>query len=151
MGAGWRSLRSLVRDDVVFSRGARICLYATFPMRRGELQSSRIKIIIPREAWNEWLVRHLGPCTAAGKRRSVERTKMPRYFFHQHLNGTVAKDQRGVQLANSREACELAVQRIPAVLGRNLRSTCNTHLATEVSDGKRTLLVVRGKVLIEKR
>jgi hypothetical protein len=43
------------------------------------------------------------------------------------------------------------VQRIPAVLGRNLRSTCNTHLATEVSDGKRTLLVVRGKVLIEKR
>src|SRR3982074_286889 len=44
-----------------------------------------------------------------------------------------------------------AEQRIPAVLGRNLRSTCNTHLATEVSDGKRTLLVVRGKVLIEKR
>jgi hypothetical protein len=108
-------------------------------------------MIIPREAWNEWLVRHLGP---AARPRAVSlhwEDQMPRYFFHQHLNGTVAKDRRGVQLANSREACELAVQRIPAVLGRNLRSTCNTHLATEVSDGKRTLLVVRGKVLIEKR
>jgi hypothetical protein len=26
---------------------------------------------------------------------------------------------------------------------------CNTHLATEITDGKRTVCAVRGKVLIE--
>jgi hypothetical protein len=31
-----------------------------------------------------------------------------------------------------------------------VRQTTNTHLATEVSDGKRIFCIVRGKVIIER-
>ena len=33
---------------------------------------------------------------------------MPRYYFHQHLNGRVAEDQQGLQFADQKEACEHA-------------------------------------------
>jgi hypothetical protein len=75
---------------------------------------------------------------------------MPRFYFHQHLNGQVAEDRRGRQFANIKEACEHVVHRIPAVLRKTIRTTRNTYLATEISDGKRTLAVVRAKVIIEK-
>jgi hypothetical protein len=75
---------------------------------------------------------------------------MPRYYFHQHFNGQIAEDRQGHQFANVKDACEHAVKRIPAVLRRIATSKCNTHLATEIHDGTRTVCVVRGKVLIEK-
>jgi hypothetical protein len=75
---------------------------------------------------------------------------MPRFYFHQHLNGHLAIDRRGHWFANVKEACEHAVQRLPATLRKTIRSACDTHLATAISDGKKTLGVVRGKVIIQK-
>jgi hypothetical protein len=75
---------------------------------------------------------------------------MPRFYFHQHFNGQFAEDRRGRLFANVKQACEHAVHRTPALLRKIARPTCNTHLAMQISDGRRTLCVVRGKVLIEK-
>jgi len=74
---------------------------------------------------------------------------MPRYYFHQ-LNGRRFKDQRGIQFANRKQACEHAVYQLPVVLKRAVRPTCNTFLAIEISDGENTLSVIRGKVTSEK-
>jgi hypothetical protein len=76
---------------------------------------------------------------------------MPRFYFHQHLNGQFAEDRRGRQFANAKEACEHAVHRTPAALRKTADAGCDTHLATEISDGERTVAIVRGKVIIEKR
>jgi hypothetical protein len=75
---------------------------------------------------------------------------MPRFYFHRHLNGQFAEDQRGRQFANVKDACEHAVHRTPLILRTTVRATRNTHLATQISDGKHTVCIVRGKVLIEK-
>jgi hypothetical protein len=77
------------------------------------------------------------------------RPGMPRFYFHRHLNGQFAQDRRGRQFASVNAACEYAVQRTPAILRKIVASTSNTHLATEITDGKRIVCVVRGKVLIE--
>jgi len=74
---------------------------------------------------------------------------MPRFYFHQHLNGRFLEDRRGREFPSVQEACEHAVHRTPAVLRKVAVPTGNTHLATEISDGKRTVCVVRGKVVIE--
>ena len=74
---------------------------------------------------------------------------MPRYYFHQHLNGQFAEDRRARQFASVKAACEYAIHRTPAVLRKIVGSACDTHLATEITDGKRIVCVVRGKVLIE--
>jgi hypothetical protein len=74
---------------------------------------------------------------------------MPRFYFHQHLNGRFLEDRRGRQFPSLKEACEHAVHRTPAALQKVAAPTGNTHLATEISDGKRIVCVVRGKVLIE--
>jgi hypothetical protein len=75
---------------------------------------------------------------------------MPRFFFHQNLNGSLAEDRLGVSFASADEACAHAVHSTATVLGGNVRSTADTFLATEVSDGKRTLFVVRAAVVIQK-
>jgi hypothetical protein len=75
---------------------------------------------------------------------------MPRFYFHQHLNGKLANDKRGRLFANIQEACAHVVHRMPARLRKTVRTTSDTHLATEISDGKRTLAIVRAKVIIEK-
>ncbi|MGY8676527.1 hypothetical protein Q2941_01715 [Bradyrhizobium sp. UFLA05-153] len=75
---------------------------------------------------------------------------MKRFFFHRYLNGRLAEDRRGLQFENVDEACAHAVHCTPAVLQKNVRPATNIHLATEVSDGERTLCVIRGKVLIER-
>ena len=75
---------------------------------------------------------------------------MPQFYFHQHLNGRLAEDRLGLSFASADEACAHAVHSAPAVLGENVRPTADTYLATEVSDGKRTLFVVRGAVIIQK-
>jgi hypothetical protein len=77
-------------------------------------------------------------------------TSMPRFYFHQNLNGRLAEDRLGVSFASADEACAHAVHSTATVLGGNVRPTADTFLATEVSDGKRTLFVVRAAVVIQK-
>jgi hypothetical protein len=49
------------------------------------------------------------------------------------------------------EACACAVQRIPVRLRKAIRHNATNHLATEVSNGERTLYVIRGKIIVERR
>jgi hypothetical protein len=74
---------------------------------------------------------------------------VPKFYFHQHLNGRFLEDLRGREFASVKEACEHAFHCTPAVLRKVADPTRNTYLATEISDGKRTVCVVRGKVVIE--
>ena len=76
---------------------------------------------------------------------------MKRFYFHRYLNGGWAEDLRGAPFESADEACAHAVRRTPAGLWKTVHPRTNTHLATEVTDGKRTLFVVRRKVIIERR
>ena len=75
---------------------------------------------------------------------------MPRFYFHKHLNGQTVPDSRGISLRNKNEACARAVRCTPLALRKSASSARNTYLAWEVSDGERTVYVVRGTVVIEK-
>ena len=75
---------------------------------------------------------------------------MPRFYFHRHLNGQVAPDRRGIWLRNENDACAHAIRCTPLALRKSVSCAKNTYLAWEVSDGERTIYVVRGKVVIEK-
>ena len=76
---------------------------------------------------------------------------MPRYFFHQHIRGQKTQDSSGIMLSTDAAACYRAVQRTPANLKMAENASRDTHVATEVTNGERTLFVVRGKVTVEKR
>jgi hypothetical protein len=77
---------------------------------------------------------------------------MPQFYFQQHMNGQrLEEDTRGRLFGNVAEACTYALCRAPRLLNRKLRSTPrDTYLSTEVSDGKRTLFIIRGKITSEK-
>jgi hypothetical protein len=77
---------------------------------------------------------------------------MSRFYFQHHMNGRrFAEDRRGRLFGNAAEACTYALCRAPRLLNKNLRSTPkDTYLSTEVSDGKRTLFIIRGKITSEK-
>ena len=76
---------------------------------------------------------------------------MARFYFHRYLNGQRAKDQEGVLLDGDRAACAYAVRGMPAALKQALRQQrADVHAATEISDGTRTLYIVRGKIIVEK-
>jgi hypothetical protein len=76
---------------------------------------------------------------------------MPRYYFHQYSNGGRFEDRKGAILRSAAEACTYAVHRTPALLMVAIRESGNDNfIATEISDGARTLFVVRGKIIIEK-
>jgi hypothetical protein len=77
---------------------------------------------------------------------------MPRFYFHHYVNGQrLAKDRRGRLFGNATEACTYALRHAPRLLNRRLRSLPkDTFLGTEVSDGKRTLFIIRGKITSEK-
>lgn len=75
---------------------------------------------------------------------------MPRFYFHKHVNGQTVPDRRGTSLRNEIEACAHAVRCTPLALRKSVSRKNNTFLALEVSDGERTIYVVRGKVVIEK-
>jgi hypothetical protein len=75
---------------------------------------------------------------------------MRRYFFHRHVSGKKTEDALGTLLPTVGAACHRAVQRTPACLKRAEQRSLNTYVATEVTDGKRTLFVVRGTVVVEK-
>ncbi|WP_162268445.1 DUF6894 family protein [Bradyrhizobium sp. DASA03076] len=76
---------------------------------------------------------------------------MPRYFFHQHVRGQRIEDQRGKLFPTDATACHRAVQRMPANLTRAAVRFRNTYVTTEVTNGDRTLFVVRGTVIVERR
>jgi hypothetical protein len=76
---------------------------------------------------------------------------MPRFYFHQRSNGRLEEDRRGRLFESLDDACAHAVCRTPSFLGKSLRSTTNTYFSTEVTDGKRSLCVIRGTVIIERR
>jgi hypothetical protein len=77
---------------------------------------------------------------------------MPRYYFQQHLNGQrLAEDKRGRQFDSVAEARTFALRRVPDRLGKALRFVAkDTYLSTEVSNGARTLYIIRGKVTSER-
>ena len=76
---------------------------------------------------------------------------MKRFHFRCYVNGRLTEDQPGLPFANIEAACAHAIRKMPAGLRRSVRLTANTHIATEVSDETRTVCVVRGKVIIERR
>ncbi|MGY4233576.1 hypothetical protein ACVIIW_002523 [Bradyrhizobium sp. USDA 4449] len=49
------------------------------------------------------------------------------------------------------EACHRAAQQMPAHLKKAAVRSRNTYVATEACEGKRTLFVVRGTVVVERR
>jgi hypothetical protein len=73
---------------------------------------------------------------------------MPRFYFHKHLK--TAPDRRGTSLRNEGDACAHAVRCTHLALRKSASCAKNTYLSWEVSDGERTIYVVRGKVVIEK-
>jgi hypothetical protein len=75
---------------------------------------------------------------------------MPQFYFNRYVNGRRAPNDRlGRQFVSEEEARTYAVWRTPALLRKTLRSaTTDIYLPTEVSDGERTLCIVRGKLLI---
>lgn len=75
---------------------------------------------------------------------------MRRYFFHQHVRGQKTEDPRGTPFPTDDAACHRAVQRTPANLKRAENASHDTYVATEITDGRRTLFIVRGKVTVEK-
>jgi hypothetical protein len=75
---------------------------------------------------------------------------MPRFYFHKHLNGQTAPDRRGTSLRNEDDACAHAVRCAHLALRKPASCAKNTYLSLEVSDGERTIYIVRGKVVIEK-
>jgi hypothetical protein len=75
---------------------------------------------------------------------------MPRFYFHHRSNGQLKEDQRGLQFPNTDKALTHAMRRTSDLLGR-LSSTANTYLTIEVTNGERSLCVVRVTVIIERR
>jgi hypothetical protein len=76
---------------------------------------------------------------------------MPRFYFHHRSNGQLKEDQQGLQFLDAEEASTYAIRRTSDGLGQTLSSTHNTYLTIEVTNGERSLCVVRGTVIIERR
>ena len=72
-------------------------------------------------------------------------------LFSSSFKWTVKEDQRGLQFPNADKALTHAIRRTSDVLGQTLSSTVNTYLTIEVTNGERSLCVVRGTVIIERR
>jgi hypothetical protein len=73
---------------------------------------------------------------------------MPRFYFHHRSNGQLEEDQRGLQFPNADKALTHAIRRTSDALGHTLSSTANTYITIEVTDGERSLCVVRGTVIV---
>ena len=64
----------------------------------------------------------------------------------------MGKRRRTVEamLRNENDACAHAVRRTPLALRKSVSRAKDTYPAWEVSDGERTICVVRGKIIIER-
>lgn len=68
-------------------------------------------------------------------------------YFRQHVKGRLEVDRLGRLFEKLDDACAHAVHLTPTALGNTADSVAaNAYLTTEVSDGERTLCVVRGTV-----
>jgi hypothetical protein len=72
------------------------------------------------------------------------------FTFTGHLNGRRVEDEQGKEFPSADEACSSTLRRTPAHLKKAVRHANDNHLAIEVTDGKRTFYIVRGKTLVEK-
>src|SRR3981189_3365080 len=95
------------------------------------------KTPILETTWKLIVQPHTTECASlAGIRRlQFGRIDVPKFYFHQHLNGRFVEDRCGRQFPSVKEACEHAVRRTPVVLRKVAAPTGNTYLATEISDG----------------
>jgi hypothetical protein len=76
---------------------------------------------------------------------------MGRFYFHVRANGILTTDSRGYELDGRREAYNHAVKHMPALL-RKCRQSANTYVSMQIcDDDERTVAVVRGTVILEKR
>ena len=76
---------------------------------------------------------------------------MPIFYFQQHANGRRSANNRRRQFASEADARVHASYSTPGLLRKNLSNGKDIFVSTEVSDGKRTLYIVRGKVTSEKQ
>jgi hypothetical protein len=64
----------------------------------------------------------------------------------------MAIDNKGVLLDDDGAACAYAVRRMPGALRRAFRQQrADVHAATEISNGTRTLYIIRGKIIVERK
>jgi uncharacterized protein DUF6894 len=75
---------------------------------------------------------------------------MHRYYFHDHLDQTVTLDNKGVLFQDDETAIHHAVRRTHTLLRGAIRRKTGIDTATEISNGKRTIYVVRGRINAEK-
>jgi hypothetical protein len=76
---------------------------------------------------------------------------MHRYYFHDHLDETVTMDSKGALFRDDETAVRHAVQRTHTLLMGAIRRNAGIDTTTEISNGERTLYVVRGKIPAENR
>jgi hypothetical protein len=76
---------------------------------------------------------------------------MHRYYFHDHLDETVTMDSKGALFRDDETAVRHAVQRTHTLLRGAIRRNAGIDTTTEISNGERTLYVVRGKIPAENR
>jgi Domain of unknown function (DUF6894) len=74
---------------------------------------------------------------------------MHRYYFHDHLDETVTMDSKGALFQDDETAIHHAVHRTHTLLKGAIRRRTGINTATEISNGKRTIYVVRGKIAAE--
>jgi hypothetical protein len=73
---------------------------------------------------------------------------MSRFCFHGFLNGQTVPDRRGTALCNKKEACPR--RSLHSFGSKEIGQHWEYVPCLEVSDGERTVYVVRGTVVIEK-
>jgi hypothetical protein len=86
---------------------------------------------------------------------------MPTFYFNVRSNGRLAKDRRGQQYEDHGTACAYAIESMPQLLAGAVHSIAqlrtkplehgNAYVSTAVCDESRTVCVVRGSIVVEKR
>jgi len=71
---------------------------------------------------------------------------MHRYYFHDHLDETLTRDSKGVLFQDDETAIHHAVDRTHTLLKGAIRRKSGIDIATEISNGARTIYIVRGKI-----
>jgi hypothetical protein len=88
---------------------------------------------------------------------------VPKFFFHHYLDGvSIARDLTGLELRDTEEAIEQAVDQLPSLLAEQLAvrrsrirskvwraGTSLAHISIEISDEREAVSLLRGKVILE--